>query len=67
MLKKKTKAEDPALEGTSFRSSPPDITTGLNLNIRAGEKVGKTYLCLATAPEPIAYLNGDRVILLAHV
>lgn len=57
-LKKSEKTE--ALAGTSLQYAAPEEHFGLNLNIQGPEKVGKTFLALATAPEPVSYLNGDR-------
>lgn len=53
-------SKDKALEGTSFSELAPAEHYGINLNLRGPEKSGKTYLALMTAPEPVAYLNGDR-------
>lgn len=57
---KPARTQDKALAGTTFSELAPAEHYGLTLNVRGGEKVGKTYQCLATSPEPIAYLNGDR-------
>lgn len=52
-------AKSLGLEGT-FRDANPSGSSGVVMNIRAKEGVGKTYLALRYAPEPVAYLNGDR-------
>jgi hypothetical protein len=49
-----------SLEGTSFSTAHPKFTQELQIVLRGPEKTGKTYLPLMTAPQPVAYLNGDR-------